>query len=153
MLSSPQVKLISHQPGAQVHISVLSTLMGLTPAPPGKPLHICSPRRKVPERLLRCSAELYIFRAQLVAMTQFRILFTIFCKTCTYLVARWGFFFSFQANCKSISFSRLSCSRLLQPTCMAEGFVRIHHLVKKSIVFLFEIVQQTTSYPYFLIFG
>lgn len=92
MLSSPQVKLISHQPGAQVHISVLSTLMGLEPAPPGKPLHICSPRRKVPEHLLRCSAELYIFRAQLVAMTQFRILFTILCKTCTYLVARWGFF-------------------------------------------------------------
>lgn len=86
-----------------------------------------------------------------MAVIQFRI-FTILCKTCMQFVPQCVFF-SFQANCKSVSLPRLSQSHLLQPTSMAESFVRTHHLMKKSIAFLFEIVQKATSYPYFLIFG
>lgn len=145
MLSSPQLQLISHQPGAKVHVLVL--FVRLTPTLPGEPLHTYSERcpSTCPSALLN-----HIFTPQLVTVIQYSIFFTILCKTCMYFVAQWCFVFvfqSFQANCRSISLPHSSCSHLLQPVSVVKGFVWTHHLIKKSVVFMFEIVQKATSCP------
>jgi len=90
MLPSPQLQL-TQQSDTTVRVSVLVPVVGHAPAPPGEPLPIHSPGRKVPEQLLSRSAEGDL-QSTACGCGTISDLFTLFCETGTYLVAQCGFF-------------------------------------------------------------